>query len=307
MMHHFANERAFLTPMAALLLGSALYGCALGSDLGAGGGVTDGGSTSSQQATIQSGSTVGSGFETAASGTGGAAGQIAEVFGHSATTLYKLNPETKAVGVVGPFKNCTGIQDIALDKDSRLLGTTKEGLFEISKTTGDCTEIAAGDYPNSLSFVPKGTVDPDVEALVGYVINENMKNQFIRIDPMSGAVTNIGQPWNDEYVSSGDIVSVIGGPTYLTVKRGDLCMSNDCLVEINPSTGQIQRFLGSVGYAKVFGAAFWAGKVYGFTQAGELFEISINGSTIATSPIMTPSGLSFWGAGSTTSAPPVPK
>jgi len=36
--------------------------------------------------------------------------------------------------------------------------------------------IADGDYPTSLSFVPAGTVDPDEEALVGFV-----DEQYIRI------------------------------------------------------------------------------------------------------------------------------
>src|SRR5262245_35479269 len=47
-----------------------------------------------------------------------------EVYGNSADTLYKLDPDTKAVEVVGKFVGCTSVIDIALDKDSRLFGTT---------------------------------------------------------------------------------------------------------------------------------------------------------------------------------------
>src|SRR5690349_7334823 len=48
----------------------------------------------------------------------------AEVFGHSASTLYKLNPDTKEVTVVAQFSGCSSVIDIALDADSNIIGTT---------------------------------------------------------------------------------------------------------------------------------------------------------------------------------------
>jgi len=81
----------------------------------------------------------------------------------------------------------------------------------------------------------------------------------------------------------------------------------DCLVEINPATGAIMTSYTNLGYDRVFGTAFWAGSVYGFTTEGELFEVTIVDGELITTPIDTPQGLSFWGAGSTTSAPPVPQ
>jgi hypothetical protein len=244
------------------------------------------------------------GFTTGGGGDGGFQG-TPEVFGHSRTTIYKLNPESKAVGVVGPFVGCTDIEDIALDAQSNLFGTSDEGLFEIDKVTGDCTMVAPGDYPNSLSFVPAGTLDPDEEALVGY-----LDDQFVRIDVDTGNILEIGSPWNNDLVSSGDIVSVKNGPTYLTVKDApntsvEVC--RDCLVEINPASGVIIEEFGPLGFDRVFGTAFWAGSVYGFTNDGELFEIVVENGSLTTTPVELPDGLSFWGAGSTTSAPPVPQ
>jgi hypothetical protein len=230
-------------------------------------------------------------------------GGPSEVYGHSADTLYKLDPDTKAVNVVGPFKGCTSILDIALDKDSHLYGTTSTGLWSINRDSAQCSKIASGAYPNSLSFVPAGTLDPNVEALVGYE-----QGDYVRIDPVSGTKSTVGQIGGG-LASSGDIVSVKGGGTYLTVK-GPSC--NDCLIEVNPATGAMVKNWGDVAHKDVFGLAFWAGKVYGFDDGGELFEVtfSASGTGITTAPIPipnAPSGLQFWGAGSTTSAPVTPK
>ena len=64
---------------------------------------------------------------------------------------------------------------------------------------------------------------------------------------------------------------------------------------------------GSLPDTDFFGLAFWAGTAYGFTNGGQLVEIGFAGNSIQTSPIAVPNppaGLQFWGAGSTTSAPP---
>jgi hypothetical protein len=83
----------------------------------------------------------------------------------------------------------------------------------------------------------------------------------------------------------------------------------DCLIQVDPSTGAFPKEWGAVNHSGVYGLAFWAGAVYGFDDAGELFEIDFNGAamTITTIPVPNPPpGLQFWGAGSTTSAPPNP-
>jgi len=284
--------------MLGLCLFAAL-GCAAGADEG-GGSPTTGGAPPAGGNNNTGGEGVGGGFSTG--GGGGAYSGEPEVFGHSRTTLYKLNPTTKDVGIVDTFKNCSNIEDIALDKSSKIYGTNAEGLYSIDKLTAACTLISAGDYPNSLSFVPAGTLDPNAEALVGF-----LDDQYVRINVSSGEISNIGTPWNNTFVSSGDVVSVKNGPTYLTIKDADPddMVCGDCLVQISPATGAFITKYGSLEYDRVFGAAFWAGSIYGFTNDGELFEIVIENNELTTNPIATPVGLSFWGAGSTTSAPPV--
>jgi hypothetical protein len=226
--------------------------------------------------------------------------EVHEVYGHSFDTLYKLDPKTNNVTTIGKFTGCSAVTDIALDESSNLYATTSNALYTIDKATAACTQIAKGSYPNSLSFVPKGTVDPNAEALVGYV-----NSDYIRIDTKTGAISKIGAI-GDGMRSSGDIVSVKGGAAYLTVKSNSC---NDCLVEVDPATGAMKKNWGSIAHKDVFGLAFWGGKVYGFDNGGELFEVTFNGGSVKTSKITVagaPSDLSFWGAGSSTSAPLVP-
>lgn len=229
--------------------------------------------------------------------------EFAEVFGHSGDTLYRLDPETLDVDEVGQFQGCGGgsIIDIALDEESNMFGVSFGGLYEIDRTTAVCTEVASGEYPTSLSFVPAGTVLADREALVGFV-----DERYVRIDTEDGTISDIAT-LGDDLRSSGDVVSVIGGGTYLTV-FGPGCEDTDCIIEFNPSNGIILQNFGTLPYDQVFGLAFWAGKAYGFARDGDLFEVEFVGDTVVTTPIPVPnapSNLEFFGAGSTTSAPPV--
>ncbi len=234
--------------------------------------------------------------------TGGSV-EIAEVFGHSGNTLYRLDPETLEVEVIGEFDGCDegSIIDIALDKDSQMFGVGFEELYSIDRMTGDCTLVASGQYPTSLSFVPEGTVDPDEEALVGFVADE-----YVRIDVETGAISTLGT-LSDGLRSSGDVVSVADGATYLTVE-GPGCEDTDCIIEFDPSNGVVLENYGPIPYDEVFGLAFWAGKAYGFARNGDVFEVEFLNTGVITMLIPipgAPSGLEFFGAGSTTSAPPV--
>lgn len=226
---------------------------------------------------------------------------VALIYAHSADTLYRLDANSKQVAVVGPFSGgCSSVIDIAIDSSSNAYVTTSSDLWKVDLQTAACTNIASGSYPNSLSFVPKGTLDPNVEALVGY-----NGSTYIRINTTTGAVQNVGA-LTGGYVSSGDIVSVIGGGTFLTVKGGS-ANCNDCLLQIDPKTGDLVQSYGSVKHVDVFGLAFWAGTAYGFDNGGDVFSISWQNGTLTTTDIPVPNpppGLQFWGAGSTTAAPP---
>jgi hypothetical protein len=226
---------------------------------------------------------------------------VSLVYAHSADVLYRLDPSSKQVAVVGPFTGgCSSVIDIAIDSNSNGYVTTSSELWKVDLTTAACTMISTGSYPNSLSFVPKGTLDPNAEALVGF-----NGADYIHIDTTTGKVTSVGT-LGGGYSSSGDVVSVIGGGTFLTVKGGkESC--NDCLLQIDPKTGALVQSYGTIAHADVFGLAFWAGTAYGFDNGGQVFSIGWQNGQLVTANIPVPNppaGLSFWGAGSTTSAPP---
>jgi len=223
----------------------------------------------------------------------------AAVYAHSASTLYKLDPDTKAVTVIGNFSGCSSVVDIAVDKDSNIFASAS-GIYRVDKTTAKCTSVGGGLFAgNSLSFVPAGVLDATKEALVTY-----NGGSYYRVDATTGATTLLGS-LPSGFSSSGDIVSVKGGGTYVTV-NGNGC--GDCLLEVDPKTGAMKKNWGAVGASAVYGIAYWAGSVFTFDNSGQIFELTFGTSTVTATKIpipSKPSGLSFWGAGSTTSAPVV--
>lgn len=256
----------------------------------------------------------GSGISVGIGGSGGAPAEFTEVFGHSGDVLYRLDPVSLQITEVGPFGNCGSgsIIDIALDEDSNLYGVKFKALYRIDRETAACTlinELPDGDevYPTSLGFVPAGTVDPSAEALVGY-----QDQAYVRINLQNGTITNINLNALTAInkFSSGDIVSVKDGPTYLTVKdSNDSCNPNcpdDEIIEINPTTGVLIRNFGTIDYPEVFGIAFWGGDVFGFAREGVLFRVVFGDQSVTTNAIAFPNappGLEFFGAGSSTSVP----
>ncbi|MEO7328300.1 MAG: hypothetical protein ABI193_06965 [Minicystis sp.] len=216
------------------------------------------------------------------------------VYAHSAATLYLLDPGSKAVSVVGDFKGCSGVIDIAVDKTGAIFGTTSSALYRIDAKTAACDFVSSGSYPNSLSFVPQGTLDPDKEALVGY-----LGSFYERIDPETGVMSKVGD-LGGGFASSGDLFSLIGGGTYLTVANNGC---GDCLVQVDPSTGKMSAMIGKLPYGQVWGLAYWGGVAYGFTSGGLLFQIKLDNAATSPIPILSaPPGLAFWGAGSSTAA-----
>ncbi|HEX7664362.1 MAG TPA: hypothetical protein VF407_07630 [Polyangiaceae bacterium] len=310
-----------LVPALALF---AACGSTHGSDFSGGNGA--GGNGDSDGGTVGGDGGALSGTD---GGTGGTSPTDApgEVFGHSDSTLYKLDPTTNIVTKIGDF-SCideicggSGMWDIALDKDGNMYGSldvqdcsgggSEHGsLVKIDKTNATCTIVKAsgGTLPNSLSFVPAGTIDPTNEVLVGYDGAD-----YKRIDPATGNATKIGSlnpnSTGSDWYSSGDIVSIIAGKTYLTATTDSSGSggSSDSILEVDPVTGKALTVIGTVGAGKIWGLGFWGGTAYGFDAAGQLLSIDLTTGAGTPIPLTSSFGaLSFYGAGNTTAAPLTP-
>jgi hypothetical protein len=252
------------------------------------------------------------GVDAGSNGGSGGSDRVGEVYGHSASSLYKLEPFSGSVVKIGDFDCLGGLEmwDIAVDKDGNMVGVLGSisggALASVDKATGKCTLTRRGsNYPNSLTYLPAGTLDPDAEALVGY-----SRTKYLRIDPSNGFTEEIGglnaggRVGGKTWTSSGDIVSVIGGKTYLTA-REDFSLDEDenALLEVDPITGKALRLVGNTGQTQLYGLGYWAGSAYGFSAAGQLFKLNITTGAATEIPLSGLGALSFYGAGTTTAAP----
>jgi hypothetical protein len=238
-----------------------------------------------------------------------------KVYAHSADTLYLLEPISKQVTMVGTF-DCPGsMVDIAIDKTGKMTGSAAisfndalgGALVTIDPTSAHCQELSRG--PNlltSLTYVPEGTLVANAEALVGYA-----DDRYVRVDPATGTLTDVGLLNNaasggTKWISSGDVVSIKDGGTYLTVKAesGNADGRGDRIVEVDPKTGALVRIIGATGMDDVLGLGYWGGVAYGFTLAGRLIQIDLTTGAGTVIPIPNaPPDLMFLGAGTTTVAP----
>jgi large repetitive protein len=245
------------------------------------------------------------------------------VYAHTKDTLYLYEPTGNVLTEVGKFA-CTAaspcndtIIDLAVDRTGEMYGTTFDWFLKIDPITAKYTRIKlAGqlDYPNALSFVPAGTVDPTKEALVGYAsdFSNNLAVTYVQIDTTTGEMTTKGNmnasAVGPQYRSSGDLFSLIqdGNKTYATVKLiTDGGVGTDLLAEIDPANGNIKKIIGDTKQNNLFGLGYWAGKGYGFSDTGQIVQINMaNGSSVVVKTLASDGGaLPWFGAGVTTQAP----
>ena len=230
------------------------------------------------------------------------------VWAHSADTLFALNPRTLTVTPVGMFSFADGgvvpgMTDLAVNKSGEIFTCSRTDLYRVDPRTAVTTHIAAlglesGVQFNGMTFLPEGVIDAEAETLVG----ATDAGDYYRVDPVTGTTTRLGT-YSNGYLSSGDIVSVVGAGTFATVKRDDL--TTDLLVRLDPATGTATRIGDGIGYRRIFGVGYWRSRLYGFVADGTLVEINIE--TGVGTPVDGETGSDqFWGAGVTTRAPVAP-
>lgn len=233
------------------------------------------------------------------------------VYAHSNVDLYSFSPENSKVETIGTFFLSGGgpvenMLDIAIDAEGELIGVSRNYLYAVNKETAEVTEIGelstAGTADiTGLVFVPEAMFR-GTETLVG----ADNEGAVFEIDRNTAQATEIGF-YPDEWVSSGDLVSVAGLGTYATVKKKGA--EFDQLVSVTFGSDGVSRMelLGPVSgggrdYKQLFGIAYWGADIYGFSFDGELLEI--DRETAQARLVSSDTGAeSFWGAGVTTQVP----
>ncbi len=220
------------------------------------------------------------------------------VYAHTASTLYRVDPESLAITMVGDFQFSTGsdqITDIAIDKAGTLIGISFTGVYRIDPATAVATRLSsdlAGTF-NGLSFVPADQLGQTGDDVL--VATRNSNGAVFRVDPATGATTQIGNMGN--FASSGDLVSVAGFGTLQTADNGP---SADRLVRLAPQSFAATAVGSTIGYADIWGIAYWKDKVFGFTEAGQFITID---PTTGIGTLVQSNGPRWWGAAVTTLAP----
>jgi hypothetical protein len=230
----------------------------------------------------------------------GSNGETVYVYAQTASTLYRVDPDTLAITKVGDFGWPSSVgtdqmTDIAIDKNGQMIGVSFSRVYRVDPANAQTTLLSSnlGGSFNGLSFVPAtmlGMTGDDV--LVG---TENSDGKVFKIDPMTGAATQVGD-MGGGYASSGDLVAVEGFGTVQTVTGA----SSDVLAKLASNTFTATAIGSGTGFGMIWGVAFWKNQTDGVTETGDFILIDpVSGSANR----VTSTGQAWWGAAVTTLAP----
>jgi len=224
------------------------------------------------------------------------------VYAHTDAELFMFDPDTLQITKVNDFgwPNDDGghqMTDIAIDQWGVLYGITFDRLYVCSAITADCTFLATLPTEfNGMTLVPKGTVDPVNETLIG--IGEDGSWNRIDVKGTMATITQIGY-YGSGYSSSGDAYSLEGIGTFASVK-GLWEDNGDIIVKVNPVNGNVlQEIVTVAGYTSLYGLAGWGSKAFGFDSSGAVLLIDLTKGTYK-EVVNVFKGESWWGAGVTT-------
>ncbi len=221
------------------------------------------------------------------------------VYAHTSSQLYKVDPDTLAVMLIGNFTFAGGgsdqITDLAIDKTGLMIGISFTSVYRIDPSNAACTRLSQDLTAtfNGLSFVPAteiGQTGPDI-----LVATRNTSGVVSRIDPTTGQATQVGNMGS--FASSGDLVSIAG---FGTVQTADNGAAADRLVRLASNSFAATPIGNTIGYADIWGIAYWKDKIFGFTEAGQF--ITIDPQT-GVGTLVQGNGPRWWGAAVTTLAP----
>ena len=236
-------------------------------------------------------------------GSGGGDGTIEDqvfVYAHTNHELYRVDPDTYAVTLVGAFSTSDEITDIAIDKNNVMIGISFGSVYRIDPTTANATFLSNGlsGMFNGMSFVPATAIGQTGDDVL--VATRNTDGVVFRVDPMTGNTSPVGD-MGGSFKSSGDLVSVVGFGTMQTADGGQF--GPDQLVQLAPQSFSATPIGSNIGFADIWGVAFWKGKLFGFTEGGQFITID---PASGAGTLVQGGGPRWWGAAVTTLAPVIP-
>ncbi len=219
------------------------------------------------------------------------------VYMHTSDELWKLDVKSHDITKVGDFVWPSGwsndqMTDIAIDRWGVLYGVTFDNAYVCHPETAECWSLGSlPDSFNGLTLVPKGTVSPDQDVLIGVAGDGG----WYRLNVMGGEVfvSKLGE-FGGPYSSSGDAYSIAGAGTYAAANKTGA--THDVLVQLDPKTGKVLGEVGPLtGYASVWGLAGWTDKAFAFDAGGDIAIVDTTNGQIL--ELLQESTQPWWGAG----------
>jgi hypothetical protein len=224
-----------------------------------------------------------------------ATGKPNTVYAHTSSQLYTMDAISYAIALVGNFSYSASpgsMTDIALDEYGVLWGVTFGDLFVCDASTAACTHLATLPQSfNGLTMVPRGTLDPVQDALVG-IANTGDWYRIKLTGALQAQLTKIGAYGG--YTNAGDVFSIENVGTFGAVNGS----GSNSIVRCDPVTGAVQSVLGpTTGYSQVYGLAGWQGAIFAFDAGGDVLSVDPNTAAVQ---LISSTTHAWWGAGVTT-------
>lgn len=235
-------------------------------------------------------------------GSGSGSNDNFTVYAHSDTVLYTVDVVGKTLNTVGSF-NAPGndpITDLAVAPDNTIYVISETALYTADPNDGHVTELGSLAACGSKGVAL--TTTPDGKLWTG-----DFNGTLCQIDTSHSPPTLLAPiTMNSGMALTGDFVAVSNGTVFGTAyKKSDGANQgtqlDNTLVKIDVPTGAVTA-IGPTGYPKLFGVAFAAGQVFGFTHDGTGHVVTIDpttgkGTLFGTFKDAQNQGISFGGAG----------
>jgi hypothetical protein len=224
------------------------------------------------------------------------------VYAHSNTVLYSVDVQAKTLNTVGNFNAPGGdtMTDLAVAPDNTIYVISETAIYTASATDGHVTKLGSLSACGSKGVAL--TTTPDGKLWTGDFMGTLCQIDTTQTPP--AVLPPISM--NSNMALSGDFVAVADGTVFGTAYNkadgsGQGTQANNLLVKIDISTGTVTQ-IGSTGYPNLFGVAFAAGQVFGFTHDGTGHVVTIDvtsgvGTAFGTFLDASNKGISFGGAG----------